>query len=167
MKANEKKAAKAASGARVRPCVGGAILIDSESEYDTQARGFLEKTGARVTARYLGEMPVDWDKDNYHAAYRVTISSAEGKMVITFHDSLKNTRDGKRSISAYDVLSVITKSDPGTFDEFANEYGYFPIESGADYRRAVKTWRGCVREFAGVCRVWPCAADRDALAEIN
>lgn len=166
MKANEKAAGKTAnmSGARVRPVVGGAIRIDEGSEYDTQARGFLEKTGARVTARYLGEMPTDGGK--CHAAYRVTITSASGKMAITFYDSLQNTWDGKQTISAYSVLACLTKYEVGGFDDFCSDMGLFPMDSVADYHKAMKTWKACKREFAGVCRVWPCAEDRDALAEI-
>lgn len=154
-----KKAAKAAS-------VRGAMFADVGNEYDDQARAFLVETGARISARYLGELPVDWDNGREHCAYAVTITSAAGRMRIRFYDSAKNTDDGKRVIRAYDVLSCLTKSEPGTFDDFCAEYGFFQMESGADYRKAVKTWRACVREYAGVCRVWPDAAMREALADI-
>lgn len=154
-----KRAAEAAS-------VRGAMFADVGNEYDDNARAFLAKTGARISARYLGELPADWDNGREHCAYSVTITSAAGRMRIRFYDSLTNTLNGERVIRAYDVLTCLTKSEPGTFDDFCAEYGFFPMESGADYRKAVKTWRACVREFAGVCRVWPDAAAREALAEI-
>lgn len=167
MKANEKAAGKTANvgGARVRPCVGGAIRIDSESEYDTQARAFLEKTGASIKARYLGKLPTDWDGGKLHSAYRVVISSASGKMGVTFYDSLQNTWDG-RGVTAYSILACLTKYEVGAFDDFCSEMGFYPVNSQADYHKAMKTWKACKREFAGVCRVWPNAVDRDALAEI-
>lgn len=159
MKANEKTAGKTAN-------VRGAMLADVGNEYDDHARAFLDKTGARITARYLGELPAEWDNGRHHCAYSVTITSASGKMRIRFFDSLQNTENGERVIRAYDVLTCLTKSEPGTFDDFCAAYGFYPINSGADYRKAVKAWRACVREYAGVCRVWPDAAAREALAEI-
>lgn len=162
MKANEKTAGKTANCASVH----GAMLADVGNEYDDHARAFLVETGARMSARYLGKLPTEWDNGRYHCAYSVTISSASGKMRIRFFDSMTNTENGERVIRAYDVLTCLTKSEPGAFDDFCAEYGYFPIGSGADYRKAVKTWRACVREYAGVCRVWPDAAAREALAGI-
>ena len=42
----------------------------------------------------------------------------------------------------YDVLACITKSDPGTFDDFCSEYGY-----DNDSIKAMKVWEAVVDEW--------------------
>ena len=146
----------------------GAMHEETASAYDESARAFLRATGARMSARYLGRLPSPWDTHgDRHAAYSVTISSAGGKMRVRFYDSVRNTWNGAETITAYAVLSGLTRYAPGSFDDFCSEMGYFPIESQADYKRAMRMWRACGREYAGVCRVWPAESDRDGLAEIN
>lgn len=146
----------------------GAMHEETASAYDESARAFLRATGARMSARYLGKLPAPWDTHgDRHAAYSVTISSANGEMRVRFYDSVRNTENGAETITAYAVLSGITKYAPGSFDDFCSEMGFFPIESQADYKRAMRTWRACGREYAGVCRVWPAESDRDGLTEIN
>lgn len=165
---------KAASLATVR---GDVAEFDSANEYETTARAFLTMTGARFFARYLGafDSSEEWGEDekgNLSAVrgdipvWRVVISSASGRMSVRFRGSIHDGRNGRTECGVYDVLSCLTKSEPGTFDEFANEYGYFPISSAAAYRHARRVHAGCVREFRGVCRVWPSEEDRARLATI-
>lgn len=47
--------------------------------------------------------------------------------------------------NAYSLLSVITKSDPGTFDEFCNEFGY-----DNDSISAKETWQAVREEWNDV-----------------
>jgi len=147
------------------------------SKYETSARAFLTMTGARFFARYLGafDSSEEWgedDKGNLSAVrgnipvWRVVISSASGSMSVRFRGSIHDGKNGRTECGVYDVLSCLTKSDPRTFDEFAQEFGYFPISSAAAYRHARRVFAGCVREFRGVCRVWPSEEDRARLANI-
>ena len=165
---------KAASLATVR---GDVAEFDSADEYETTARAFLTMTGATFSARYLGAFDslTEWGEEDSGSksvrglipVWRVSIRSASGKMSVRFRGSINNGREGLTDCRVYSVLSCLTKSEPGTFDEFAQEFGYFPISSAAQYRHARRVFAGCCREFRGVCRVWPDDGDRSRLAYIN
>lgn len=53
------------------------------------------------------------------------------------------------SPTAYDVLACLTKDDPGTFENFCNEFGY-----DTDSRKAEKTYHAVVDEYQMVCALW-------------
>lgn len=151
------------------------------SDYEDSARAFLARTGARFVARYLGDFEKcrEWGEDDAGRAGRidgrgdcvpvfaVRITTPAGSMSLRFRGSVNDWRHGVQRVGVYDVLSCLIKSAPGSFDDFCEEFGYFPINSQADYTRARKTWRGCLREFGGVCRCWPDEKDREALAAIQ
>lgn len=150
-------------------------LDEDASEYETAARAFLVSTGATFSARFLGffDSVEEWGRENganvrgVIPVWRVTISTACGRLSVRFRGSINDGREGREAVGVYDVLAALTKYEPGTFDEFAHEFGYFPINAAEDYRHARKVWRACWREWRGVCRVWPKESDRAALAEIN
>ena len=161
---------------RAARCVAGAVEDGTGaawfrlSKYERRARAFLAATGARLVARLVDDAArPGWEKGPaYHCLFRVRFISARGSMTIpAFYDSARNWEEGRRTVSAYDVLACIQKTDPGAFDDFAADMGYFPLNSQADYKRARAAWRGCCREAAGVARVWPAAADREELANIQ
>ena len=164
---------KAASLVTVR---GDVAEFDSANEYETTARAFLTMTGAKFSARYLGAFDslAEWGEADSGSAtvrgnipvWRVVISSASGRMSVRFRGSINDGQNGRTECGVYDVLSCLTKSEPGTFDNFAQEFGYFPISSAAAYRHARRVFAGCVREFRGVCRVWSSEEDRARLAYI-
>ena len=86
--------------------------------------------------------------------------------VPAFYGSAQDWYNGRRTVGAYDVLACLQKTDPGSFDNFAADMGFFPIESAADYKRARAAWRGCCREAAGVARCWT-ASEISTLETIN
>lgn len=51
--------------------------------------------------------------------------------------------------TAYDVLSCLTKYDPGEYTEFCSAFGYNP-----ELRESGVVYRAVCREWAGVERVW-------------
>jgi len=51
--------------------------------------------------------------------------------------------------SAYDLLSCLTKYDPGTFENFCSDYGYDP-----DSRKAEKTYRSVLEEWNNVSNLF-------------
>lgn len=60
----------------------------------------------------------------------------------------------------YDVLACLTKSDPGSFDDFCGDYGY-----SNDSINAEKTWRAVAEEWRSVSRIFGDVIDE--LQEIN
>lgn len=155
-----------------------AAVVSGGSDYELAARAFLVATAARFSARYLGDFDSveEWGENETGAArcgvrgllpvWRVRIATAAGSMVVRFRGSINDGRRGVVSCSVYSVLACLCKHEPGAFDDFAHEFGYFPIESAAAFRHARRVWRGCIREFAGVCRVWG-ESDRARLVSIN
>ena len=66
----------------------------------------------------------------------------------------------KRPPSAYDVMACLTKYDPGTFNEFCDEYGY-----NNDSIKALDTYRAVQEEWSGVRRMF--GGCLEELEEIN
>ena len=168
-------ATKKEQARRAARCVAGAVEDGTGaawfrlSKYERRARAFFAATGARLSARILKEYGrPDWERGNaWHTLYHVRISSASGSMVVRFWGSARDFLDGVRTVGAYDVLACIQKADPGAFDAFAEDMGFFPMSSQADYRRAHAAWRMCCREAAGVARAWPSDHARDVLWYLN
>lgn len=63
--------------------------------------------------------------------------------------------------SSYDVLACITKSDPGTFEDFCSEFGY-----DTDSRKAVRTYKSVRKEWQNICKLFS-DSEIEQLQEIN
>ena len=159
-------ATKKEQARRAARCVAGAVDDGTGaawfklSKYERRARAFLAATGARMVVRLV-------DDARYHCQFRARIVTARGSMTIPrFWGSAKDWTDGVRTVGAYDILACIQKTDPGAFDDFAADMGFFPINSQKEYKRARAAWQGCRREAAGVARCWT-ASEISTLETIN
>jgi hypothetical protein len=63
--------------------------------------------------------------------------------------------------NSYDVLSCMTKYDPGSFEDFCGEYGY-----DVDSRKAEKTYNLVKREYDELCKIFN-DKEMQELGEIN
>ena len=63
--------------------------------------------------------------------------------------------------TVYDVLACLTKSDPGTFENFCSEYGY-----DEDSRKAEKIYNAVLDEWKNVCALFT-DGEIEQLQEIN
>lgn len=63
--------------------------------------------------------------------------------------------------TAYDVLTCLTKYDPGTFENFCSDYGY-----DADSREAEKTYKAICDEYKSVCALYS-DGEIELLSEIS
>lgn len=63
--------------------------------------------------------------------------------------------------TAYDVLACLTKNDPGTFEDFCNDFGY-----DTDSRTAEKTFKAVVNEWQNIAMLYT-DKEIEALQEIN
>ncbi len=63
--------------------------------------------------------------------------------------------------TAYDVLAALTKSDPGTFENFCDDFGY-----STDSKNAEKTYNAIVNEYLNVYKLFT-DAEIEQLQEIN
>lgn len=169
-------ATKKEQARRAARCVAGAVEDGTGaawfrlSKYERRARAFLAATGARMVVRLDDEAArPDWEDRAgwYHCQFGARIVTARGSMTVPrFWGSAKDWTDGRRVVGVYEILAAIQKENPGAFDDFAAEMGFFPIESAADYKRVRAAWRGCCHEAAGVARCWT-ASEISTLETIN
>lgn len=132
------------------------------SEYEEQAEAFLRNTETRFTVKFVecGRY-FDDDKES-RDIFRFTFRRGRKTFSGKFGQSL-NKSGGETPIppTAYDVLTCLTKYDPGTFEEFCSDFGY-----DTDSRRAERTYKAVVAEWRKVEAFWT-EDERKRLAEIQ
>ena len=119
-------------------------------EYEKAAEDFCQKHGVRIT---VGKKPkfkkhfVDDDQERW--VFRVTIKRDGKSMRLSFGNSIAK---GKDPPGAYDILSCLTKNDPGTFHDFCDEFGYDEYKSSSMkvYKLVLQEW-GEVEWIFGDC----------------
>lgn len=119
------------------------------NEYEEQAREFLNRNGLRLTIGE-GEIVEKWDSKRF--AYKCRLYNGRRSYGFTFYDSVWNFQHNEEP-RAYDILACLNGYDVGTFEEFCDEYGYFPIEDSKNYKEAQETYKACKREYEGLRRI--------------
>jgi hypothetical protein len=119
----------------------------TQTDFQKQAADFAKKHGIKLTigSPSYGFHFVGDKEERYIFPCKLT---RNGKSYsFKFGQSL---HDQDKEPTMYDVLSCLTKYEPGDFDEFCNEFGYYPINSSADYRAAQKMHKAVCKEWKGV-----------------
>lgn len=119
------------------------------NEYDEQARDFLNRNGLRLTIGE-GEIVKKWGDKRF--AYKCRLYSGRKSYGFTFYDSVWNYKNNEEP-TEYNILACLNGCDVGTFDEFCNEYDYFPINDSKSYKEAEETYKACKREYEGLKRI--------------
>lgn len=128
------------------------------NEGEQQAKEICQKYGITMQ---VGEPVYDypiWDEKYQHYIFPVTLRKDGKSMKIQFGQS---RAAGDTVPTEYDVLTCITKSDPGTFVDFCNEFGL-----GSDAIKAERTYRAVKREWESVKRVFGEGECLEALLEL-
>lgn len=123
-------------------------------EYELQGKQFLEETG---TTFEVGEPEFGLHfQDDKKPRYRFPVTFKRGKksFKLTFGQSYVA---GDKAPNAYDVLACLTKSDPGSFENFCDEYGY---QAGAEH-----IYKAVCKEWKHVSSMWT-AAEIEKMQEI-
>jgi len=120
------------------------------NEYDAQAEDFLKDTNSKMTIRFLDRKTNPSWHDSYERNhYSVTLTTERGKMKIQFCDSYDNTINHKRP-RPYDVLACLSKYDPGSFEDFCDEFGY---EYGR-IKEAIDTYKAVKKEYKQLSKIY-------------
>ena len=152
------------------------------NEYEKQALDFCEKYGVEITLAYLGKQKREevFGDDILRDTYSVDIIRNGNKFSLTFSDSLFNKEKNEESLrgrrkvwnqvlkvqtpTAYDILAVLTKYDPGDFDDFLRDYGYqitnhqeylklnclyYRVKD--EYTSVYKMFSDCMDELSDIC----------------
>lgn len=116
------------------------------SNYHQQAIDFLNAASTAFTTKFKGSLNPDWDKQYLHDAFTCTLVNKSHRYRFTFYQSRnESTGTGSKPPTAYDVLAVLTKYDPGTFENFCSDFGY-----DTDSRTAYKTYKAVMKEWKNI-----------------
>lgn len=143
------------------------------SEYDEQAKKFLEETGTTFKAKFIKNDLYFPDDKEPRDIYRIMLICRGKKYSFRFGQSLQNSGKNKKVESdgkdfsgkpqrvydvenknfeeptPYCVLASLTKSDPSTFEDFCGDFGY-----DSDSRKAEKIYGNVVKEWVKVSELW-------------
>jgi hypothetical protein len=118
------------------------ISTDQPSEYEQQANSIAEKHGIVLSVLDKEFKKYFTDDKEERWVFDLKLIRNKKSYTFTFGQSLNA---GSKSPNMYDVLSCLTKYDPGTFEDFCSEYGY-----EEDSRSAEKTYKAVCKEWKSV-----------------
>lgn len=102
-----------------------------------------------------------WTKQNHIEASRIYVPQMFGGKSQTLDLKHRSKKLRELKPSAYDMLACITKSEPGTFEDFCGDFGY-----DNDSRRAEGVYQAVVKEWRQVSKFFT-AEELAEIQEIN
>lgn len=152
-------------------------------EYQEQAKKFLKDNGITFEVTFEKSVHFEVDKktkktkfaprDYYTAKFtkglQVLTINEFGQSIVrsSFGDIRYDFKTGDytatkgTSPTAYDILACLTKSNPGTFENFCGDFGY-----NEDSRKAEKVYNAVTQEYLKVTSFFT-AQELEALQDIN
>jgi hypothetical protein len=137
--------------------------------YQEKADFFLKQT--KTTFSYKFSKVVkgfpndnkDKEKRNY---FKVTLKNEKASYTFNFYGSINDYQKGDDTLTPYDVLACLIKTEPSlSLEGFMRDYGY-EIESQSDYKRINKIHEAVISEFANLKRLFS-QSELEAMTEIN
>ena len=146
--------------------------LELDSEFDIQANKFLEQTNTAIDIKWFGYGCYFTDDKKKHDIYTITLTRGDRSYKFNFGQSINKTffpdyaklqgeswlnskaADERRKNkghypTAYDILSCLQKSNPGTFEEFCSDFGY-----DTDSIKANRTYAAVVDEYLKLCTLF-------------
>lgn len=135
--------------------------LESEDEgsvdYVKLADDFAKATGTKLTILFK-QFRKFFDSDlQARYVFKCKLTRNRKSYTFFFGQSIAN---GSTPPTMYDILACMTKSDPGTLEEFCDEFGY-----DTDSRKAERVYRMCCHEWDAMQRLFGDVMDQ--LADIN
>lgn len=126
----------------------------------------IRAMGVLTDIRYFGHGRHFPDDKSNRDIYEVTIRKGKNLYRFNFGQSIVNSgkgtgnRIGARAPELRDIYSCLTKSNPGTFEEFCGNYG-----CDADSISAFKTYCAVAEEYNSICKIFS-SADLSKISEL-
>ncbi len=121
------------------------------STYEQSAIDFLAVNGLQFKASFIGNKSNFFeDGDNvFRDVYKCELFRSGNHNVVSFNFGQSISKSGAKRAkpTAYDLLTCITKNDPGTFENFCGDFGY-----DEDSRKAEKVYNAVCKEWEKVER---------------
>lgn len=127
------------------------------NEYTKQANDFAKKFGVKLSV--VGDPKYKkyfQDDKECRFVFKIRLKRNKKQYTFTFGQSIA---EGSNEPDLYSVLSCLTKNDPGTFENFCNDFCY-----DSDSRKAKKIYKAVCREWENVERLFDDCLDE--LSEI-
>lgn len=116
-----------------------------QSIFHSRFKIILASTGKEIKYNWQEKAMKEAGQDLHKFKKIAAMEIGEGTM-----SSLNGlTIKGPTVPNSYDVLSCMTKYDPGSFEDFCGEYGY-----DVDSRKAEKTYNLVKREYDELCKLY-------------
>lgn len=130
-----------------------------KSEYDIKADNLAERLGLQlcINSKRFGSM--SWDEGKTKR-WIFNLSLVKGKQIYTFEFGQSIAAKSSEP-TMYDVLAIITKYNPGSFENFCSEFGY-----NSDSIRDFKIYNGVVDEWREMSRMFT-SEELELLQEIQ
>lgn len=137
--------------------------------YEKQAFDFLNETRTEFKALFFKHDYHFVDDHDKRDIYQITLKRGSRGFNFNFGQSLKASQKigvngfliAGQVPTAYDVLACLTKCDPGSFEEFCEDYGY-----DTDSRKAEKVYNAVKNEWLNIQKLWN-DAEIEKLADIQ
>lgn len=117
---------------------------------------FMKKNSVKMTTDFIGHKSHFSGEDEKRNVYKICIKRREKQYTFEFGQSIINS-EKNIAPNAYDILTCLTKSDPGTFEEFCDEYGYDIDSKNIEriyieriYKNVKKEWKNVNNLFEDV-----------------
>lgn len=117
--------------------------------YEKQGNDFLEKHNASLKAVFSHNGKYFEKDTDYRDVYSITITTPKGDYTFQFGQSVANSDKNRKEPTAYDILSCLTKYDPGSFEDFCSDFGY-----DNDSRSAENTYNAVLDEYKELSRIF-------------
>jgi hypothetical protein len=133
--------------------------------YEQASIDFLDNTGTTLMITHKGYgKHFQEDKQPRHI-FRCELSKGRNSYSFDFGQSIAS---GSKKPTEYDILSCLTKNDPGDFEDFCGDFGYDPYEkeSKRTYKESKRTHKALIKEYEGVSRIWD-SEELELLMEIE
>ena len=119
---------------------------EEDNEYNKYAKECLKKCNTIMTTEYYMHDKYFKDDKDKRDIYNITLKNNKGIWTFTFGQSINNTGI---SPTEYDIITCLTKYDPGKFQEFCSEYGY-----EEDSRKAERVYQAVSEEWKMVRKLF-------------
>ena len=137
--------------------------------YQEKAKFFLKETKTTFFYKFskvVKGFPNDNKDKEKRNCYEVTLKNKKASYTFKFYGSINDYQQGNETLTPYDVLACLIKTEPSlSLEGFIREYGY-EIESQSDYKRINKIHEAVISEFANLKRLFN-QGELEAMTEIN
>ena len=118
--------------------------------YEQQANDFAKAHGVKLSvlsAKY-GQMP-NWNNSTLRWIFKLRLTRGRRRYTFVFGQSVHSDR---KKPTMYDVLSCLTKYNPGTFEDFCADYDYDTYSRRAEriYKAVCREWKAVERLFGDI-----------------